>query len=370
MYVFILLISLRECGASDPRDKVFAVLGVLETHLPAASVYKIRPNYHETYTTRDAYTEITKMLLKMLPNLWVLSFVGDPSLQNTELRLPSWVPDLTCPNVESMQNLKGHLSLYAAASSLQRVPYKGELLFDGFTLTLKGVYFDTIVESIPFKDDYWAHKIGRDEYVQRTGKRLSQWLEKVLQTSYDEPADSVLWKTITAGKSGTLGFPVIADKTFRDFVVYYMMKLCSNRASSATFNQLLATVRSFPTIHTAFKDLVALAAADNRGGPSAKYLETIAGLHQSTDIFTEAWGLQTPNHILFRTSKGRFGQGPVSLQPGEQVWLISNAQMPLVLRPVEGTDSFNLIGVAYIHGCMHGELVAEWGDKYQSVKIV
>lgn len=310
------------------------------------------------------------MLLKMLPNFWILSFVGDPSLQSSELGLPSWVPDLTCPNVESMQNLDVHLSLYAAASSSQRIPDEGELLFDGFTLTLNGVHFDTVTESIPFKEDYLAEKVGYDEYFRRSGKRLSNWLENVLQTSYDEPADSVLWKTITAGKFGTPGFPIITDETFRYFVVYDLMKLYSSSVNSVTFNQLLTTVRKYPAIDSAFKEFVTLAVTSDRDGSSVKYLEMIEGLEESSRTFSEAWGLQTPNHILFRTSAGRFGQGPVSLEPDDQVWLISNAQMPVILRPVEGTDSFNLIGVAYVHGCMHGELVGELRDKYQQVNIV
>jgi hypothetical protein len=271
-----------------------------------------------------------------------------------------------------MQNLKVHLSLYAAAASSQRIPDEGELLFDGFTMRLKGVQFDTVAESIQFKDEYWAHEIGRDEYNRRTGERLSNWLENVLQTEYKESSDGVLWKTITAGKSGTTGFPVITDKIFRDFVVYYMMKLYSNSGSPnlATFNYLLATVRKFPAIHSAFQELITLVLASNPDGSSVEYVNMIGDLMDSSDIFTKAWGLQTPNHILFRTSKGRFGQGSVSLQPDDQVWLISNAQMPLILRPVEGTDGFTMIGVAYVHGCMNGELVGEWGDKYQQVKIV
>ena len=56
-----------------------------------------------------------------------------------------------------------------------------------------------------------------------------------------------------------------------------------------------------------------------------------------------------PSRLLFR------GDLP-STQPGEQLWLICQAKVPLVMRP--GTDgNFALLGEALVHGAMYGELL-------------
>jgi hypothetical protein len=60
---------------------------------------------------------------------------------------------------------------------------------------------------------------------------------------------------------------------------------------------------------------------------------------------------------LFRTSVGSLGIGPQSLQILDEVWILNGATVPFVLRPRED-GTFQLIGEAYLHGLMHGELTS------------
>ena len=52
---------------------------------------------------------------------------------------------------------------------------------------------------------------------------------------------------------------------------------------------------------------------------------------------------------LFRTEKGYLGMGPVSVLPGDEVWVLAGARVPFVLRRCR------LLGQCYVHGLMHGE---------------
>jgi len=62
---------------------------------------------------------------------------------------------------------------------------------------------------------------------------------------------------------------------------------------------------------------------------------------------------------LFRTKDHWIGKGPESLKAGDEVWVIPGAKVAFVLRPLDsspGEGTHTLVGQAYIHGAMSGEL--------------
>jgi hypothetical protein len=66
------------------------------------------------------------------------------------------------------------------------------------------------------------------------------------------------------------------------------------------------------------------------------------------------------HHSFFITKDGRFGLGSPYLQKGDVVLVLAGAAVPYVGRrfyPIQPTPRFKLIGEAYVHGIMDGELV-------------
>jgi len=74
---------------------------------------------------------------------------------------------------------------------------------------------------------------------------------------------------------------------------------------------------------------------------------------------------------LFTTSQKWLGLGPECLQKDDEVWLLKHAAVPFILRP-HGESQYTLVGEAYIHGIMHGELVDAPGgtEGFQEIQIV
>lgn len=65
--------------------------------------------------------------------------------------------------------------------------------------------------------------------------------------------------------------------------------------------------------------------------------------------------------------------GSLSVQPGDQVWLLRDSLVPLVLRPVKDTDAYLVVGEAYLQGFMFDEMLdTKWGmeEKMDTVIIV
>jgi hypothetical protein len=63
------------------------------------------------------------------------------------------------------------------------------------------------------------------------------------------------------------------------------------------------------------------------------------------------------NRVPFRSGgKGYVGLGPKEVKPGDIICLFSGSYLPHVIRATEG-GRYELIGEAYVHGIMDGELM-------------
>jgi hypothetical protein len=47
---------------------------------------------------------------------------------------------------------------------------------------------------------------------------------------------------------------------------------------------------------------------------------------------------------------------PEEAEVGGEILAVYGARVPFVLRPVQGTDEYRLVGECYAHGVMNGEL--------------
>ncbi|KAK0744662.1 heterokaryon incompatibility protein-domain-containing protein [Apiosordaria backusii] len=62
------------------------------------------------------------------------------------------------------------------------------------------------------------------------------------------------------------------------------------------------------------------------------------------------------DRVFFQTEEGHFGSGPRDTKVGDEVWIVLGSLVPLVLRPVtQGEECRELVGYGYVHGIMDGE---------------
>lgn len=60
---------------------------------------------------------------------------------------------------------------------------------------------------------------------------------------------------------------------------------------------------------------------------------------------------------FFRT-RNTLGMGSRSVRPGDEIWFIYGATVPIILRPL-ANGNYRFMGVAYVHGVMYGEAGGE-----------
>ncbi|RYO95453.1 hypothetical protein DL766_006518 [Monosporascus sp. MC13-8B] len=107
-----LVVSARVMGASDPRDRVFAFLGIWEKVAKELFGQKLSIKADYAKTVQATYTEFMTIVLEETGSLNFLSSVRPGYGTNRIEVLPSWVPDyLTASAVPVIQYLSGLVPL-------------------------------------------------------------------------------------------------------------------------------------------------------------------------------------------------------------------------------------------------------------------
>ncbi|KAF7510075.1 hypothetical protein GJ744_007179 [Endocarpon pusillum] len=300
--------NLGECAyqATDPRDRIFAILGFLSDS--AAST--ISSNY--TKTCGEVYIEVAEAILSQTRTLDILYAVSGP--KNVRA-MPSWVPDwsIAVPSTFGPRNV-GRFSS-AGHSSCSR-PILTSDKYGNRLLVLSGYSFDSVSAIMECQwDPQWEMNfnqsgcaLGFIEALRNFGRQH--------KTAYLSEADRMeaLWKT-----------PIADCDTFFDV-------LSKTRPKAS------------PRMRHSFESFVGtmiLEDNERRKLASAAYIQTM--------------NLQSARRRMFLTSKGYYGLGQETLRPGDQIILLLGGDSPFIVREVGLLGYYELIGEAYVHGIMQGE---------------
>jgi hypothetical protein len=102
--------------------------------------------------------------------------------------------------------------------------------------------------------------------------------------------------------------------------------------------------------------------------------------HTSEAFITEQLiGGITLNTTMFMTESGYLGLGPAETQVGDEVWCLFGSWMPFVLRPTGKTREvvagerekplYSVLGICYVHGAMDGEAADDENLPIQTVYL-
>lgn len=306
-----LLSTFHDWRATDPRDKVYSVLGLLS----APENGKIIPDYCLSF--QKIYGQVVQSSIESLGTLDVFGYCL--LRRDSESGLPSWVPDWRARNKPHeadvamplhAQSLQQGEAPYQASGASQPVLHFSE---DFTTLRLDGLQIDTLknVGSLDAShldlspDDNWPKEIQRQPGNLRNADvnaAVSVSLQPEDMAFLDERAQII-------GSSESLTFqPKQFDKS--------LMAL-------------------FPS------------------KPSTDPME-------AWDRIRRLIGVGTLRKLI---SSERFvGLGPEAAQAGDVVCILFGGRNPYLLRRRNDT-SYLLVGECYVNGLMHGEAlncVEEW----------
>jgi hypothetical protein len=304
-------------SATDPRDKIYAILGLINCGP------KVSPDY--SLSCKKVYTAAFRAMLEYFGDLRVYNYLQDSHLDR-EKELPSWVPDfmaLTTGTIQGITFVKGSsrndpigsrsVSLLYSAASVRPVKLtKSRIEFqkDDSRLVLKGIPVDKVnvvgkvaagrLDMMP-KRSKASQKSFKDIIIQWRSLIDESNVSYITGGSFKE----AFWRTVTLDCK----------------VIEYHEGL---------------TLRDNPRDRTRRLDR-----ADEGVPPRSP--ESEEKLIEALDK-QAAWaeGAQCSRRF-FTTEKGYMGIGPPVAQNGDIICVLFGGEVPYVLRPV-GNGRYTMVG--------------------------
>ena len=312
-----ILADTREATATDPRDKLYGVLGICNA--------KILPNYKRT--SQDLWSEVALEIIHE-HYLGCLLVQLMCCVDHEQVDLPSWVPDWSKQRyTTSLAYSTSTIGVYKASPDRGAVTLSVEP--DSRTITLTAICFDTLTHLSDVLQSKQVLAQDGDSTLHRCAEFVvSRCHHYTSQTS----TFTAFWQTLVAGKSGcrepsepcpddyaeiwsfllggTPSSPMIPGQTYSERQLQGDVTLTGpqSRRAGRTFDELRIAVP-----------------------PAVNYRKLAA------------------------TRKGYLGLVPRFAEEGDCICVVRGCHVPLLLRQRPDGD-YTFLGECYVSGIMEGEV--------------
>ena len=355
--------------ASDPKDKIFGVTGLLP-------LSKIDVKYSSS--VEAVYLKFAKDQMTVKgTRLRILSFAGIGLVGHRESqRLPSWVPDWRLYE-EGNRNARHmpkplNADMYRAGGDRM---HESEARLGTNSITVKGVHFDIISKRDSMgSGDGRKYKFGFDllklpshdaKSVYPTGCcRMHALVRTLLMDSPDgsrrinraERDEDILlecmagisvWYHLNRKQRGP-GYPI--EENITPMQTLAKTPRLEDTKDTPEDWGVGSLYPWSPEVHTNSSNAV-------KQWPNELNFEQ-AMLKGSNYLGNESPSMKRPStdqRTFFGTQKGYFGLGPADLAEGDLVCVLFGCSVPHLLR--KKGNGYLLVGEAYVHGIMDGEAI-------------
>lgn len=337
----MLLDVIRICRtkmASEPRDKIFGVLGVL----PDDVRYHFLPDYNASL--REVYTNVVDFLLHTTRRVDVIcEAIYYPIYTNT-VRLPTWVPDWShIPSTAALGLSYG----FTAASNV-------DAQFDFLDppqrtrLRLSAIYLDTVrirgiaVGTFCTLDDYLM------AFLHWQAKPFGNHIAKDGEAKAEK--DEAFCRSIGLGQSWGERPEKSTEICYSLFVFLIQERFPHIRMEDRLqkyAERMGERLQKRPeqTRESTLKDM------------------RLAILHRYASCME--------GRCFFITQDGLMGMGSGLMKDGDVICVPLGCRTPVILRPQGKDDEYRFVGDAYVDEYMDGKAIKEWqSGKRELVKYV
>jgi hypothetical protein len=314
-----LLPYLRKCRSTDPRDKIFGILGI------ASESRKLEADYSKGVA--EVYAQATQAIIQESGSLFILSHMDD---DYRVIKLPSWVPDWSIPLQPSREARLQEIEegKPSASGDLKAKIFKME---DPFKLSLQGVLVDEM-ETI-------LHGELGDEMQPQSMKILIRNKSKITAGEFKSLFDSVSW--VLQQVSQVRGLSGIYRSSWEPIELAYICTISAGHIPQGYKYTEDESEKMLPEYTS-----------------KRKPMEIEDLYFQADETIQRLMGeasIQTQGKRVVRTRTGYLALVPRAVQMGDKIAVLKGGPMPFLLRP--SGAGFSLIGDCYVHGIMKGEAV-------------
>jgi hypothetical protein len=296
-------ILMRDTKCEDPRDRIYAILTLLNQEDQRLGV---KPDYSRT--VEDLYTDVARRNIVERCKLNVLETC---ELSSRSINVPSWVPDW------STQLNFHHITLSrwsACAWVSARVT-----IVDEETIRVAGV------------------SVARIENVTDYNFDISDW-------TYDQ-----LIQILRLARPTMYG---LGSKTSADESV--LEERCRCFAGDGFSDDFVPPRADRPRFVDSMGDLDVIWSSD------AKWSELVGLTSNFATHYATRSASLLHGRCLFTASDGLFGLAPAGTQKGDVVCILLGCRFPVVLRPSDTSETpptWQVVGICQAQGLMNGKVI-------------
>ncbi|MCJ1431020.1 hypothetical protein MMC27_000370 [Xylographa pallens] len=326
----------RQCRATDPRDKIFALLGVSTSLSDAA----FPVDY--TKSTAAVYTDFALYTMREEANTNILFACSLAPRDVSCVTVPSWVPDWTRDLTGSFTSDNCYQAADGIACSCRLGENSGILIVDGLLVT----HVAQLCSKLTSIGGYW----GRILYNNYSPGIIAHMFEAeddalteaivIAQSSQTYGPNRELSRHFVQALTGYSNCRKYQHIKFNADVVDLYAKYCS------WIRRLLTAIRNG---YDPFED------------PELVITDELVAMAREID------SMQI-NHKFCRFTDGHIGWVPKEAVVGDQIAIFVGAQAPMLLRP--HNDAYLVVGDSYVYEMMDGEALKDPSLKVESIKLV
>lgn len=392
-----LMAYISDYKATDPRDRIYSVLG-LATDRSLADP----PRYQDSVV--KVYSSLAKSFIEHHKSLDIICLadrfnryaVKPPILP----ALPSWVPDwraLIKPwvvpviasqsggqhigNFRPLSLLGSDQDLFAAGrceNSLQ-VSFSADLQ----SLTCNGILIDRIDgigglkvvhRDLNGKNDGPAeiHECINATAIRNIPMTSAAVSDSPIQTDLDPDLASTYMDHIARclllnRQDRYLSYKLPLEYSYQEFQTFCLAAIETPSELHPQFLDWFERNRSLH-IRTYSLEQICKTAKPLKSSIKVDLADSMANERGFLSRFRDTTEWMTRR--LMTTNEGHIGMVPCRARKGDQVWVLPGCSIPLILRKWENKQSFQVIGECYLHGYMNGEAQEEIrSGKLKAVEI-
>jgi len=384
-WLLILMVKTQGRAATNPRDRVYGIMGMLE-RLVSRMPGNFGPPYPNIDYAVDVETlsvQVARFALSCLPYLSYLSMVSyRQDFPADQPRLPSWAIDLAHPatyDCFAWHSRSGRVCYDVSkgaqtdTDSLRRLR---KFYSDPDEMGLRGILFDSVA-IVPVVD-FTTHS---------TGCQLAYAVDKILQACrYLAKNDTVtgqtsvedVWRTLIGNVATEYPAGAETAQFFRAWLslaiasIYLPSENPADDEERDIVKDMWSIFESLDALHSGYGEHVADCL------PTVDSLEHLArgirpigtewanNLSQPANEYKRL--MKTRGRQLVISERGWLALVPAGSRRGDQIVIFEGAKVPFVARihdaPNLGTETkikaLQIIGEAYVHGIMNGEVVEDF----------
>ncbi|KAJ9602336.1 hypothetical protein H2200_013191 [Cladophialophora chaetospira] len=331
-----LMISTMAQHTTDPRDRVYALYGMLGPQ------FADKLPVDHTETTAELGCRLSEYFLRHGNGIWMLVYCCGINVNR-----PSWTIDLTSLGVRhKMSPLwyetqpDGTNALYSAGG--HPTTANMYLRSSSDSLEVKGVIADVVEHTPPAIAlpidpifDLGGHQRMTPSLIPEYIKWFTAILRWAEQFSDADVQSDAFWRTLIMNFNPHLDDPE---------------RQANGRPKpgfGAYFDLLVAYIRGLDDAEVDFDNMT-------DEDFQARY-RVPAG---AVNYWLAAVAPMASRRII-RTQSGRFGLVPVSCEAKDVIAVFHGVPVPFVLRPEKDAEGYQVVGISYIHGLMDGEALQQ-----------